>query len=210
MSAPLTSTPPSADTSAQPSAPGASSGMETKFSAQIDYDVVFGGLEQKGIALSEDEKKRFKEITAKTLDKHDNAVFSGLGPSNIFYLLFAFLGNLLGGQGSTDLSDLGSHLSSSNDKAVEMSKLRQLHGASMEIKRHLEAEGGNLAAAAGLATAVHENGQAYQPMEGSIYKQLMTGINLPEGSSSTLASLSPRMQTHLPRQARTEGLTQRG
>jgi len=192
--------------------PPEASGMDTNFSALIDYDKLFDSLALNGIPLSDHEKERLKKITATTMDKYDNSVFSGMGGSNLLNLLFAFLGSVFGGKGPTDFSDLGAHLSASNDKAVAMSKLRQLHFASREIHHHMLAEGGNLAAAAGLVTAVHENGQPYQPLKNSLYDQLIDSTGMPPGSSSTLASLAaePTVQTDLPRQARTEGLTQRG
>ncbi len=201
-------TTPSTPASTPPaSAAAQSSGIETNFSERLKFEPLYDGLAEKGIQLSEAEKKRLEQITREELNRYDNSVFSAMGPSNVLYLLFAFIGNLLSGKGTTDFSNLSDHLSATNDKAVEMSKLRQLQGASSNIYFRLKNAGGNLAAAAEYATGASQTGAAPQDMDGSIYGQLREGIKLEYGTSSKLSSLDPRVQTDLPNAKSTQGLT---
>jgi hypothetical protein len=186
----------------------AASGMNTNFSEHLNFGVVFHGLDQNGISLSEAEKERFKRITLKELNNNNSNGFSALAPDNILQLLFAFLGVFFGGNtGTTNIAD---HLSASNDKAVGMAQLRHLQTAAGSISRRLKEEGGNLAAVAELATGATQSAGQPKDMDGSIYRQLHGLTGLAWGTSSTIASLDRSAQHGLPNQASTQALTERG
>ncbi len=206
-----TPTPSPANPTPAAAKPAATRSMDTNFSEHVQFGTIYEGLAQKGIDLTEEEKKRLEQITKAELKHHDNSVMSGLGLSNVFYLLFAVIGNLMKGKGAPNFDNIGDQIAASNSQSVEMSKLRQLELASTAIFRDLKAEGGNLAAAAEYVTAVNLKGGEYKPMDNSIYDQLRVDIRLPpEVTSSRLASLDPRLQTDLPSKHRTQSLTPRG
>jgi hypothetical protein len=185
------------------------------FAERVNFATVYYGLKQHGIALTDEEKKKFETITREELLKNNGQLFGNdLGNSavNLIYLLFAFIQNVFNGNLTNDLGNLGSNLSQIASQTNEQDKLNQLHQATMRIHQRLSAQGGNLAAAADLVTTkkpITTNDRSGPvEMKESIFHQLVAGIEIPAGTTTSLnermkmSSLPPKQKS-----SDTQGLT---
>ena len=169
------------------------------FADRVSFEKVFEGLEARDIRFTPEEQEKFKKICLEELRKHDGGkiIGSDFGASgvNLVYLLFAFIQNLWSGRSDFSLDNLGSQFGSTVDHTNEQGKLAMLDRAATGIYVRLNAQGGNLARSAELVTGmkpmhqVRSEGQGPADMEGSIYRQLHAGSNIPWGTSSSLGDI---------------------
>ena len=180
------------------------------FVDRVSFATVFQGLEKRGITLSDEEKKKFEEITLAQLRKHDGGVPVGndFGTSavNLVYVLFAFFKNLLTGGNITDTESLIAHAGNSATRSGEQGKLKMLNDATIGIYEGLKAQGGNLAAAAELVSG-QAVGHRPPDMAESVYRQIQGTINLPEGTSVNLSEAAQPISglPHAPKRPLTRG-----
>lgn len=203
MAAPLTLPGPTKPSDVQPATSGS-------FVDRVSFATVFQGLEKRGITLSDDEKKKFEEITLAQLRKHDGGVPIGndFGTSavNLVYVLLAFFKNLLTGGNITDAQSLIDHAGNTVTRTGEQGKLKMLNDATIGIYEGLKAQGGNLAAAAELVSG-QAVGHRPTDMSESIYRQIRNTISLPEGTSVNIneATKAPTGLPHTPKRPLTRG-----
>jgi hypothetical protein len=155
----------------------------------VSFATVFQGLEKRGITLSDEEKKKFEEITLAQLRKYDGGVPVGndFGTSavNLVYMLFAFIQNLFAGGNVTDMQSLLTHAGDTVTRTGEQGKLKMLNDATIGIYERLKSQGGNLAAAAELVSG-QAVGHRPPDMAESIFRQIQSTIDLPEGTRISL------------------------
>ncbi len=186
----------------------------------VDYNRMFAELQQRGIYLTDDEKRRCEAICGDRLRNHDggqviNNSFGGT-LQGLMYTLFAVVKNLFGAMtnGGGSLGDMfanaggmASNFGSIVSRSADQGKLYQLQTADCEIYDRLQGQGGNLARAAEYITGVKPAGDNSpdQILPSSIANQVGASINLPVNFDT---SLNVQPLTGLPN--RTRPLTGRG
>lgn len=159
------------------------------FAERIRFDPIYAALEKRNIHLTEEEKKKFQEITLQELRANDGGLL-GEGGSNLLYMLLAFIQNIVKNLTKNGANEIGNSLSTAGNNTLEQGSLNQLNAATARINFRMSQEGGNLARAAELATTQRIiTGSERRPaidMENSIFNQLVAGINLPPGTSTSL------------------------
>lgn len=158
--------------------------MTAPLSAEkIDFPKLYAGLGTRGIALSDDEKKRFEQIT---LDEIKNASgISGFMPDSILHLVFKFFALLFNPSQTVDSSNLSNHLSATLSSTTESGKLRIVEGAMQRIYERLRREGDTLASIAEISTQTVV-GHVPEATPWSLYTQARADIDLPPEASSNV------------------------
>jgi hypothetical protein len=159
----------------------------TSFAELVDYDAQFTALAKRGIIFSEENKKLFRSICEDELKQFDGnkVIGKNLGASmtNLVYMLFSFIQNIVSG---FDSQNIGDSLSAAADTTGEKSKLHMLNEATMRICKRFKAEGGEFANAAELVSGQKLGDTPPEQMDSGIYSQIRKSIALPFGTSSSL------------------------
>lgn len=149
------------------------------FAERIRFDPIYAALEKRNIHLTEEEKKKFQEITLQELRANDGGLL-GEGGSNLLYMLLAFIQNIVKNLTKNGANEIGNSLSTAGSTTLEQGSLNQLNNATARINLRLSEAGGNL------ARAVELVGDSEHRTANSIFNQLVAGINLPPGTSTSL------------------------